>query len=519
MTAEGAGREALRLRPAFVRFGVATAVVALLFGLESAIDGRVYILSGLAVAAWAFYGARLAIGVLGPGGLDLARGWSVALWAMLGMLLLPIFGLGLLLVVESWRGILQLKTGEPWGHSFSLLAVEITAVVLVVCLGLCENGGRGRPGRTSAGLRSCTVLVALVVLAVVAEAVFVVTGSLGTNSWEVYDTRPSRVPGARFVWRGRFGLASEFEVDIRNNRYGYHDIDHPAGRSQGGGRVLVLGDSFVEGLQVEVDETVSRRLELALAGLGRPLDVVALGASGTGPVQQTVILERTGWRLAPDLVVALVLVANDVRNSSPALERQVTEEHGFRLNKTGVYHVIRFYRLRWPGYLLWRAERLLTAWGRHGRPKLDSLVYLTEPADVDWSEAWRALLVSLEGMAEEADARGARLAIVTVADSTTIDAYAGNEADSLRLQRALGPPPVGSWDLLGPDRRVERFCEDRGIPVLALGPEFAGLSSEERGALYFRADGHWTPLGHQRAAQAIARFIVDQDLLPSVRGR
>src|SRR3954447_1682947 len=56
----------------------------------------------------------------------------------------------------------------------------------------------------------------------------------------------------------------------------------------GGYRVLVLGDSFVEGAQVPIERTVSRQLEAILRGSvpGRPIDAINAGNAGFGTAQE-----------------------------------------------------------------------------------------------------------------------------------------------------------------------------------------------------------------------------------------
>src|SRR5260221_2647016 len=84
--------------------------------------------------------------------------------------------------------------------------------------------------------------------------------------------------------------------------------DHPYDKPAGASRILVLGDSMVDGFSVPIENRVSEVLE---ARLGPGTDVVNLGVSGYATDQEMLMLESEGWKYHPDLVV-LFLYYNDI---------------------------------------------------------------------------------------------------------------------------------------------------------------------------------------------------------------
>ena len=88
--------------------------------------------------------------------------------------------------------------------------------------------------------------------------------------------------------------------------------------------MLVLGDSFVEGAQVPVEDTVSRRLEplLAAAAPGRPVDAVNAGNAGFGTAQELLFLEHDGAAYQPDVVVLVYFVDNDLPDNGYRVARE-----------------------------------------------------------------------------------------------------------------------------------------------------------------------------------------------------
>jgi hypothetical protein len=65
------------------------------------------------------------------------------------------------------------------------------------------------------------------------------------------------------------------------------------------------------------------------------------------------------------------------------------------------------------------------------------------------------------------------------------------------------------WDL--PQRQLALQAAQVGIPELDLLPLFRARA--DRAQLYLRLDTHFTALGHQATADALASFIEDRDLL------
>jgi lysophospholipase L1-like esterase len=102
----------------------------------------------------------------------------------------------------------------------------------------------------------------------------------------------------------------DFHVVERINSRGLRDVerDYPA---RGAYRVLALGDSFVEGYTVELEETVTRQLEARLTRPGCPVEVVNGGTAGYGTDQEWLFFREEGRRYEPRLVL-LFFFYNDV---------------------------------------------------------------------------------------------------------------------------------------------------------------------------------------------------------------
>jgi hypothetical protein len=82
---------------------------------------------------------------------------------------------------------------------------------------------------------------------------------------------------------------------------------------------MILGDSFAEALQVNMESKVGALLETKLRKkLGRPVDILTLGCSGTGQANQYAYWRKYREAFKPHLLV-LLMVENDIRDNDPEL--------------------------------------------------------------------------------------------------------------------------------------------------------------------------------------------------------
>jgi hypothetical protein len=69
-------------------------------------------------------------------------------------------------------------------------------------------------------------------------------------------------------------------------------------------RIVLLGDSQVEGIQVDLEDTAGQLLEKRLTKmLGRPVQVLNFGVSGYSTVQEFLLMKREVFKYSPDMVL------------------------------------------------------------------------------------------------------------------------------------------------------------------------------------------------------------------------
>ena len=120
----------------------------------------------------------------------------------------------------------------------------------------------------------------------------------------------------------RYTNVLDFWTVTRTNSLGFPDRE-PIGleRAAASCHIAMIGDSYVEALQVPIADKFHVRLEALAARELRHLDVTtsAFGISGTGQVNQLAYYDEFARFLRPALLV-LVFVSNDFTNNAPILE-------------------------------------------------------------------------------------------------------------------------------------------------------------------------------------------------------
>ncbi|OLD56782.1 MAG: hypothetical protein AUI54_05000 [Acidobacteria bacterium 13_1_40CM_2_56_5] len=341
--------------------------------------------------------------------------------------------------------------------------------------------------------------------------------------------------------RGKEGRAIQrgiFDTRIKVNSVGFRDREHTPQKPAGTRRVVLLGDSFLEAMQVPFDRSITPLLENRLQGKIGKTELINLSVSGTGTAREYLALREYGLTYKPDLVLTF-FVGNDVSDNSWRLQGKpyipyprttadgdlVRDEEGRPLftpfkdqtsslsavtglfrNHSKAYRLLRETVDNSPGInrLLYTLRLVSTPPETVNAPAGDNFgfyeIYRVEPKPA-WAEAWHVTEEMMAATRDLASASHAKFGVVL------IPAYW--EVDSPRWNEALTQLPAmrnAALDLELPSKRLTAFLTAHDIPVINLLPEFraraAGLPP-----LYLRSDAHWTVNGHELAADLLTEPV------------
>ncbi len=399
-----------------------------------------------------------------------------------------------------------------------------------------DEPGRG-PARRAPGWSARLALAAGAILLalVAAEAGLRLFAHLPTTHHRLfceYDELLGwrKVPGAS-GWH----VTSEYRVLEEFNSRGLRGPEYAYATPEDVYRVLVLGDSFVEGYSVAYEDLFTERLRRMLEeSTGRPVEIINAGTGGYSTDQELLFFNSEGVKYAPDLTVVTFYENDPLYNAETRFFRGnkpmfVLEPDGeLRLTNVPPAPPRRSWRRRavdWTldhvrvarlASLAIRESRLLhevavrlgitSPWHPFDRDTgvpFEHTIYIDPPPE-GVEHAWRvteALLLELKAQVEGA---GGSLLILYAPSIKIVD---GDLCDVL----------TGRYDFEG------RGCDDRAVarrlgeiaarhgldllePTERLRSEAARLAPEGRD-LYFPEDGHWTEEANRLVAELLERRI------------
>ena len=328
-------------------------------------------------------------------------------------------------------------------------------------------------------------------------------------------------------FKGRAGLTTVWRREMKGgqrlvviNRDGFHDRERPRGRAPRSRRLVFLGDSFLEGYQVEIEENFSQLVGGSLTQRYRSLDLrvecLNQGVHGYGlGVHYLYVRERLmAWH--PDTVVLVLFLGNDLHDNYAPLASAAVPR--FRLGEEGDLQYVPA-----PPYQLktWLRDNVLA------RSTLIRLLWMnvikSSPAALGLARsagmastpitaaASRERLVEMSALAdrllrETADflaERGVGLLVYVIPDPLRVQ-------DLLDVARyrldSTAPAPLYRRDKAFLETQLLHALEANGIDYLYPLDEFmARIAAGQE--IYREGYGHFSKLGHVLSAQLLEQAL------------
>jgi lysophospholipase L1-like esterase len=294
-----------------------------------------------------------------------------------------------------------------------------------------------------------------------------------------------RLPGLTFQFRPH----SEFRLNYESNPRGYFDAqngltyhlnnyglrgpDIAPEKPEGVFRIIVLGDSFTFGEGVKWEDTFTYQLEQILRERVSPkIEVLNFGTSSWSTSDETTYLEQVGVQFQPDLVLN-VYVLNDA-NYAGGLD--MWENFRAKYEATGWLKHSYLFSFAYATI----AQQMI------GRAYSQEMVNSALQDQAAWDASFHFLQKG-DGIAKGVDAAYAVIIFPFL--------YQLDE----------------NYPFAVLHQKISDFTQSVNIPTLDLLPAFSG---QPYAALWAHpSDQHPNEIGHRLAAEAIANFLIEKELL------
>ena len=322
--------------------------------------------------------------------------------------------------------------------------------------------------------------------------------------------------GLAMHWPGITRSLPRYGTRVSFNSVGMRDTEHTLLKPTGVFRVLLLGDSFMEALQVPFEESFPFLLQQDLARqTGKLVEVVNAGVSGWGTDDELRYLTRYGLQYHPDLVVVAMTIHNDISDNfrqdwHTVQDGVLVEQPKVPASYLGykVTELKAFLATHFQTYQLWRKVRHRSEIRLIGAQLNSHIVQLfQEPPSERIRSGFEFTALLLQRIQEVTAAAGGETALVLlplrvqVTDSSFAAFVSAAGADTTTMP------------LTAPQRRLLSTASGLRMPVVDLLPVFRDWTAAGGADPYLEWDGHWNATGHRVAASVTARALVADGLI------
>ena len=364
--------------------------------------------------------------------------------------------------------------------------------------------------------------------------------------------RASNPPNYKTVTRN-----IEFTHEFSTNSMGIRYPEIPLSKPSGEKRVLMLGDSYTEGLGVSFDQTFGALLENKFSDKKRTVRFINGGLTGTGPLEYAKLFYFVGLKYDPD-VVLIILHTNDLSDTLVIPKEILKDPKRWREISSKTHPVKRAAHFLFPRlYTLLKTikekgashrsfdlikrtkkearkrgieEEKISAWisklpkdlleaanRRQFNPNIltGSLIQpdrWTINIDLEGEnvkEGWNAMIEILNSIAQISKEKNIPVGIIFAPSPLHYD------ADYWGFQRDLGMTIKNEWAVqeTALERELKKWADSQRLPFLNLAGNFRELPLLEKKKMYYPIDGHWTHEGNEFVAKITQDWLSSEKML------
>lgn len=388
------------------------------------------------------------------------------------------------------------------------------------------------------------VLIGIFLGAIVGEIGLRVIGYSTPEFYAVDETRGyALAPSVKGLYR------KEGRTYVEINSDALRDIEHSVQKPENTLRIAVIGDSYAEALQVDLNEIWWRIMQDKLNSCAyfdrNKVEVINFGVSGYSTAQEYITLKEKVWKYSPDVVILAITTNNDITDNYRPFKKTEIPYFVFKDNELVLDDSFKnSAKFRFENSVIGRtgswiknnlriiqaiqdAQTALkyrwTEWTKKPEPPpaedktadagsvetqkpqpqagdvgIDNVIYRV-PRDDQWNEAWKVTEGLILKIDEEVRAHNAKFVAVTLSN--------GVQVLPDPQVRAMHLSYIGADDIFYPDDRIRKFAEANSIRVITLVPALQAYAQQNNIFLHgFEKNlgfGHWNQNGHRIAGEIL----------------
>ncbi len=335
------------------------------------------------------------------------------------------------------------------------------------------------------------------------------------------------------------------KIHEKINSHGLRDIEYTYDKPDSTFRILIIGDSFTEGYDVEFDylftEVLESMLNDSLRHSGYRYEIINAGTGGYSNDQEYLYYLHEGRKYSPDIVIMMMYATNDIYYNNqnhygnyakplyrtdnerliltntplPAPKTQESFKNIFR-NMVLYPFVTNIIFTKFPGFTQWLSEKgfISKSTMEHvtHRKKADpegpafpaSFKVFNRKYDDEMNQAWLITEYIMRDLNDTARQNNSRFILFSIPDKFQIYGHLWEATQkAYRVNDSV-------WNRDKPDEIIKTFAEKYDFPALFLKDYIEDHQIKD----YLHAGVHWNENGNRVVAGYIFKELLTRKLLP-----
>ncbi len=301
----------------------------------------------------------------------------------------------------------------------------------------------------------------------------------------------------------------EFSNTIKFNSKGLRDYEYSYGKPKGAYRILLLGSSFSQALQVQLNQTYENVLEKKLnENLGGKYEVINTAVGGWGTAQELFFLRTEGLKYKPDFILLDFSMRDITENAvSPlvSLDNGAIAEHipvRASLAKKALLFCSRY------SHLCSLVQTVLLS-DLSKKPNAKKTVekqgLFYKNLSPESSKEIEKTFLLIKSVKDVADSNKIPLAMVIIPHREQVD---DSKFREYAKENSLDEKDVEYGKI---QKLAAEFASKNKIEAFDMLPYFRQKNINN--TFYFSIDGHWNVQGHELAAELLYGYLTKNNFI------